>query len=155
MSSRQDTRGVVLHLLEYPKQTDTQIRAIHHQAQKHHTNQRNLVVTNIIPRQPRSASKIRYIGHDTWEGAEPTRRRHRCAAKHGCEEVVEAQGERSGPSADEERLGEGVEQFAGGAPETEWSAEVFQLGGGKFHLRMQKRLDRILGHRDKMKWERT
>lgn len=108
---------LILDLLKYPEQADKQVRAIHDKPEKHEADERDLRIADVVARLACAAAEVGVVGFHAWEVVVPICGGGGRAADDGGEEVVEAEGEGGRPGADEECLGEGVEEFGGGAPE--------------------------------------
>lgn len=70
--SGQSIRRVILHLLEYPKQADTQVEAVHDQTQVHKADKCDLVMAYTIPGLTGPSAEMGHRRHDAREVAEPT-----------------------------------------------------------------------------------
>ena len=95
---------MVLDLLKDPEKADDQIRAVQHDASKDDADERDLVVTDLVPDGPlicgyicRALDMVPPPGRALWD-----------ATQRGREVVVEAERERGGPHGDEEHLGDSM-----------------------------------------------
>lgn len=120
-------RMMMLDLLEYPEEADDQIEAIHDEADADETNQRELLVTERLAERALDASEISDGTNGTTDAAIPGHGGGVGTWDSGGEEVVEAQGEGSGPGADGEDFRQGVSEFSGSTPQSKWTTEVFKL----------------------------
>ncbi|ELU39675.1 hypothetical protein AG1IA_06300 [Rhizoctonia solani AG-1 IA] len=119
----------MLDLFEYPKQANDQIPAIQTQSEKDQTDQRELAIAQLLDLPiPNAISQVKYFAHGL------------ALTRLGSVSSFPENGFSDGGSSfhhlvaeigvhnnDKEHFREGVDEFGGRGPDSEWATKVFEL----------------------------